>query len=299
MLTSLPSTAESLTVDTRELEASLASIDPADWVHHNKFDCVKAASIIRKGRQPKTSAIWKYDNGSEWIQIQDRKKYWRCDKRKKPVFLQSSTTSHAFKHLQSVHQISSNGLPNEASGNVLQQQLAVPRSTAPGLIARIDKDRFKAALIEWIVYLHLAFSMATNVYFRTFLEVCSVTALGLLPDSENTIRAWIMDAFHTKKQQLMNKMHKTKGLIHISLDLWTSPNSLALVGVAGHQFDGQSVKVTLLGLRRVKGSHSDENIAEQVVAVIRDYKIESRLGYFVLDNADTNDICVAAVLETI
>ena len=59
------------------------------------------------------------------------------------------------------------------------------------------------------------------------------------------------------------------------------------------------MRVTLLGLRRVKGSHSGENTAERVVAVVGDYEIESRLGYFVLDNADTNDTCVAAVLGTI
>lgn len=55
--------------------------------------------------------------------------------------------------------------------------------------------------------------------------------------------------------------------------------------------------IVLTGLRRVIGSHAGEVIAEQVIQVIQEYGMEKRLGYFVLDNATSNDTCVKAILH--
>jgi hypothetical protein len=57
------------------------------------------------------------------------------------------------------------------------------------------------------------------------------------------------------------------------------------------------VETTLLGLRRLKGSYSEENIAEAIVAVVETYKIIDKIGYFVLDNAESNDTYISAVIE--
>ena len=39
------------------------------------------------------------------------------------------------------------------------------------------------------------------------------------------------------------------------------------------------------------------SIAEVVISVLKDYNISKRLGYFVLDNAGTNDTCVEEILR--
>jgi hypothetical protein len=56
-------------------------------------------------------------------------------------------------------------------------------------------------------------------------------------------------------------------------------------------------KSYLLGLRHVEGAHLGENIAQLVIAVIEEYKIKDLLGYFVLDNALSNDTCVQEILR--
>jgi hypothetical protein len=56
-------------------------------------------------------------------------------------------------------------------------------------------------------------------------------------------------------------------------------------------------KSCLLGLRHVEGSHSGENIAQSVIAVIEEYEIKDLLGYFVLDNVLSNDTCVQEILK--
>jgi hypothetical protein len=48
-------------------------------------------------------------------------------------------------------------------------------------------------------------------------------------------------------------------------------------------------KSTLIGMRRVKGAYTSENIAEVMIPVLEEIGIISRLGYFVGDNAGPND----------
>lgn len=53
----------------------------------------------------------------------------------------------------------------------------------------------------------------------------------------------------------------------------------------------------LIGLRRVYGSHSGENMAHSIISVIKEYELKDRLGYFVLDNVSSNDTCVREILR--
>ena len=57
------------------------------------------------------------------------------------------------------------------------------------------------------------------------------------------------------------------------------------------------IESVLLGLRRLHGSHLDENIAEAVIAVVREFGIAENIGYMVLDNASSNDTCVSEILK--
>ncbi|XP_044718832.1 uncharacterized protein HRG_07397 [Hirsutella rhossiliensis] len=55
--------------------------------------------------------------------------------------------------------------------------------------------------------------------------------------------------------------------------------------------EGQKRDV-LLGLPRLVGPHSGENIAAYLKEVIDRYELGSKLGYFMLDNAKSNDTCL-------
>ncbi len=57
----------------------------------------------------------------------------------------------------------------------------------------------------------------------------------------------------------------------------------------------------LLSLTEIKGSHIGENQANIILATLTSYNICKRLGYFVMDNATTNDILmdyISADLES-
>lgn len=109
-----------------------------------------------------------------------------------------------------------------------------------------------------------------------------------------------MKAFHDRKVLLAENMREARSNIHLSFDMWTSSNSLAFVAVVAHYIDDNlKLQTTLIGLRRVIGSHSGETVAEQVVQVIREYGFEKKLGYFVSDHTTSNDTCVEAILTEI
>lgn len=55
----------------------------------------------------------------------------------------------------------------------------------------------------------------------------------------------------------------------------------------------------MIALCQIKSSHSGENIAYTLEQIIKEYDITNQLGYFVFDNAESNDACVKALLQLI
>jgi hypothetical protein len=85
--------------------------------------------------------------------------------------------------------------------------------------------------------------------------------------------------------------------IHLSLDLWTLSNHLALLGVTSTFISDDNVLESfLLALRQVKGEHSGENISKYIIEVIQEWGIASKLGYMQMDNAPNNDNMIKHVL---
>ena len=52
----------------------------------------------------------------------------------------------------------------------------------------------------------------------------------------------------------------------------------------------------LITLRRLRGSHSGENMAALLIEIIKKYGFEDRLGYFIADNVESNDVCIDLIL---
>jgi hypothetical protein len=55
------------------------------------------------------------------------------------------------------------------------------------------------------------------------------------------------------------------------------------------------LRTALLDFPCIKGPHSGENIAAVVSKVIDDYDMSVLLGYFMMDNAPSNDRCIAVL----
>ena len=119
-----------------------------------------------------------------------------------------------------------------------------------------------------------------------YLDPRSVKAIT----TANTIRADCIRYFEIAKNTVIKALLHAKSRIHISFDLWTSPNFKAMNAITAHWTNEDwKVQSTLVAIRELHGDHNIENISEIVHAVAKDFEFVDRIGYFTGDNASNND----------
>lgn len=118
---------------------------------------------------------------------------------------------------------------------------------------------------------------------------------GLLP-SRNTVRSWLIAAYSERQLEVKASLANSRSCIVVSLDAWSSPNALSLLGVVGHWIDAQChLKTALLGLRPL-GGHGGAAVAQVLATVIDTYQIEDNIGAFQMDNTTSNDTTLDALI---
>jgi hypothetical protein len=168
------------------------------------------------------------------------------------------------------------------------------------LVSRINIEKFRWLLLKWIIQMHVALVVVESESFRELVLFIAPALEGFLVHSASTIRRWILQLFDRQSQVIKKKLAKARSRIHISFDLWTSPNHRAFVGIVAHWLDEDLKKQdALIGLRRVRGSHSGENIAEAVIPLLQMYELGPKLGYFVGDNIGSNDTGIRCILQVL
>jgi hypothetical protein len=112
-----------------------------------------------------------------------------------------------------------------------------------------------------------------------------------LPVSGGTVRSWLLERYQTAREHLRNSILLCNTAIHISFDLWTSPNHRTFMAIVGHYLNISTglVQAVLLSFRRLRGPHSGENQAAMFWSIAEDMQLTRCLGYFTLDNATSND----------
>ena len=212
-------------------------------------------------------------------------------KRDHPVHMETSTES-----AESLGEDSES--PSPALSVLDQQRRAAQKRP---LVVKDRAETFRELLLGWITDANIPLSAVENPLFRNFLLFLNPDLVKeLLPSSANTIKSWIFDEYEKHMEILKEELASAVSAIHLSFDLWTSPNGLAILGTVCYFIDKAGhPQHRLLGLDRVSGDHSGENQARYLVRLIKDFGIEVRLGYFTADNAGSCDTAVWHVLKTL
>jgi hypothetical protein len=96
------------------------------------------------------------------------------------------------------------------------------------------------------------------------------------------------------------RLQKDKSSIHLSADLWSSPNRIGFIGVHAQWVDETyNVQNMLIGLTECKHNHSGPQQASHIMDLIRWFNIGSNIGFFTGDNAGSNDTCLQAISEAL
>jgi hypothetical protein len=108
--------------------------------------------------------------------------------------------------------------------------------------------------------------------------------------AHSTIRTKIKDAYLAYKDTIRKRLQSALSCIHISLNIWTSPNRILLLGVVTDFVDRTTEQYTkaLLGLRPVS-SHSRDIQFEVLLPILQDYSIVQSLRAVMGDNVLTNN----------
>jgi hypothetical protein len=92
------------------------------------------------------------------------------------------------------------------------------------------------------------------------------------------IKNWIEDDFQQAKISVCEVLQSSISKIHISFNLWTSSHRYTICGIVAHfvglDYTAQNV---LIGLKRIKTTHSRKNVAPVILSTAKPHHI--RLAY--------------------
>lgn len=154
--------------------------------------------------------------------------------------------------------------------------------------------------LHWTITQDIPFKQVRNTHFRAFLEYINPVANQMLPNSNSTMKIHAQSLFAEGKRRLQHIFATAVSDIHITCDMWTSPNHLGLLTVVAH-FTSEKFELhtVILALVEVQGEHSGLNQGEIVLEVFKQYKICNKVGYFVMDNVGSNDRLIQTVAASL
>src|SRR2546421_6713026 len=96
-----------------------------------------------------------------------------------------------------------------------------------------------------------------------------------------------------------HEFHSARSNIHISFDMWTSPNCYTIMTmIVAHYINSSGIcKINLIALQSLDSEYTGENIADLLLKVFQEYKIGGYIDFFILDNVSANNTCVDLVLQ--
>jgi hypothetical protein len=81
---------------------------------------------------------------------------------------------------------------------------------------------------------YILFFQVKSPWFKAFLTSLSDHLAQYILSLGNTVIDWIKRDFLAKREIIKERLEEVKSNIHISFDLWTFPNYLAILAVINH-----------------------------------------------------------------
>lgn len=166
---------------------------------------------------------------------------------------------------------------------------------------RLDQSLIPKAKVKAVQELSVGFVIDSDVPFTIFehkflkellYQFDHELALQI-PWSSSSVTRELQRLFESKKVVIYAELSSAMSKLHISFDLWTSPNRLSIMAVFAHFIDKSGMQQSrLLALRRQFGPHSGENLADTLFSVVDQWGIRAQVGTVLSDNASTNDSCL-------
>lgn len=151
-----------------------------------------------------------------------------------------------------------------------------------------SQDKFRAALLEWVLVCNQAFTAPEQEAFVKMVRTLNPKAKTI---SDKTVRSDLMAAFGKKFDELKKEIRLIPGKISITMDGWTSKNFLSFLAIRGHWLDAEWIyQSKLLDFSYIEGGHTGMAFSELLNDCLTRLEIPfSRILGITLDNASNND----------
>jgi hypothetical protein len=157
-------------------------------------------------------------------------------------------------------------------------------------LRQLDPDVVNEALVSLIVVRNLPFRAVEWPELHAFCQVLNPQSKDVVTTAHSQVAKKIKESWNSHKDTVRRILQSAVSNIHLSLDIWTSPNKHLLLGIVAHCVDHLQEKhiKALIGLPKVEG-HSGDDQFVALLPILQDYGILHKLGAIVGDNASTND----------
>lgn len=148
---------------------------------------------------------------------------------------------------------------------------------------------------DLIVGCSLAMSIVENEHFRRFL---SIVDKRYRPICRATVTKQLKEMADKKETILKEELSKAH-TVNLTVDIWSDRKMRGYLGITSHFISLQlptanlgmhaqpppALKSALLYMKRFKGSHTGQHIADAFDAVVERFKIRNSLNHVITDNA--------------
>jgi hypothetical protein len=256
-------------------------------------------SISKHSKTQAPSAVWAHCRAAIDGEDSDPKLKYCTHCTTSPVYSTNISTNMQ-KHLKGQHKIDVEVSVSRIQSTTLQQlEHLYSQVQSSGQTEDIDSQVFKnhlnqtvinEALISLIVVRNLPLRMVEWPEFHTLCQVLNPKSDSFITTAHSQIGRKIKESWQIHKDTIRKRLQSALSSIHLSVDIWTSPNRHLLLAVTADFVDYNEEKLVkaLLALRTVKG-HSGEEQFITLLPILQDYNIIRKLGAVVGDNSGTND----------
>jgi hypothetical protein len=162
-------------------------------------------------------------------------------------------------------------------------------------LAGFNLLEFRALLLQWVIADNVAFRKVESPHLRRLISYANPRTQ--MP-SHTSISRWVAKAYEQQLGVVTETLASAITKVSLSVVLWTSGTSVALLGVVAHFIDAESKPTSiLLSLPRQQDRHTGTNIAENVACIIAEYSLDRPLGFFITDNASNNATCMLTLAD--
>jgi hypothetical protein len=139
----------------------------------------------------------------------------------------------------------------------------------------------------FIVACRLPFNIVSHVHFTRMIQQAARSSTISIPTCQK-VRDRILELSQLRHTEELSRI-PADSKVSLALDCWTSPQQKAFLALTGYYINANfESKEVLLGFEPISGSHTSIRLANYVLGVLEDAKLDRRVLAITTDNASNN-----------